>query len=63
MDINATLERLRRLAIDATRIAENEPHRDTSHIADEMAELFQALDTWLARGGLLPAAWTIGRAK
>lgn len=52
MDPNATLARLRTLAALAfPTLAE----------IIEMAELFDALDTWMSKGGFLPAAWSVGR--
>jgi hypothetical protein len=48
MDPNETLRRLRELA-----------RRDSDHpvYSPEWPELFQALDQWISRGGLLPDAW------
>lgn len=57
MDPNATLRELRDIftLIKAHR-------RMTSEQLDHAAELFEALDGWLARGGFLPAAWRVGLA-
>lgn len=62
MDPNKTLARMRLIA---TRLvthadAKDEVARDD---ADELAELFGALDTWLERGGFMPADWAKARIK
>lgn len=49
MDPNATLAELRALVMDGGAEFED-PQR--------AAELFNALDEWITRGGFLPAAWT-----
>lgn len=53
MDPNATLARLRILAGNVSFLTLTE--------TEEMAELFDALDTWMSKGGFLPAAWSVGR--
>jgi flagellin-like hook-associated protein FlgL len=59
MDPNATLERLRQLAVQVL----NPDHQDAlgDEIAEEMAELVRVLDDWMSAGGFLPAAWRQGR--
>lgn len=54
MDPNETLRRLRRLQEKFQTGGRMENSRD---LADEMAELFEALDGWLSKGGFLPDAW------
>jgi hypothetical protein len=49
MDPDAALARLRELA----QLLLESPEPDAS----ELAETFQGLDQWLARGGFKPAAW------
>jgi hypothetical protein len=53
MDINETLRRLRELS---KKILESEGNGDRGEQV-EMAELFEALDKWIAAGGFLPIAW------
>lgn len=55
MDPNATLEELRNLASLAADQHGGDP--DADYLAARMAELFQALDEWLSKGGFAPAAW------
>ena len=57
MDPYETL-RLLRLTIKQMRVDES-PQIRQAH-AEEIAEYFEALDTWLSRGGALPAAWRGG---
>lgn len=56
MDPNANISEQRRIAarVKATRDAGGEVDGDD---ADRLAELVDALDIWLARGGFLPDAW------
>lgn len=49
MDPNAALAELRALVADG--------HETDSDDHDRIAELVRALDTWISRGGFLPAAW------
>lgn len=58
MDPNATLRRMRQLtaAIHAADDAAD-PHA-AAEAATELAELFDALDKWLSRGGFRPSAWS-----
>ena len=49
MDPNATLARIRELTDPGTVIGHDE--------GAELAELVEALDRWLTRGGPLPEAW------
>lgn len=53
MDPNATLARLRELAADGTHLTMTE--------TEEMAELFEALDAWMSKGGFMPSDWSWGR--
>ena len=55
MDPNAALETARRLAGEIT--GGGLDAADLADLAEELAETFQALDEWLARGGFKPAAW------
>ena len=52
MDPDVTLDRLQRMyrSILSTGV-------EGFHIANDMAELVEALDGWLSRGGFLPADW------
>ncbi len=50
MDVNETLRRLR-------EAIQNEQIAGDGSYADEIAELFAALDEWLTRGGALPSDW------
>ena len=52
MDPNATLADLRRLTI---LLLVNPNNGDDAAV--RMAELFEALDSWIARGGFLPQTW------
>lgn len=52
MDPNETLRRIRELS---RRILDDGPLND--HVNEELAELCEALDEWLSRGGFLPKAW------
>lgn len=51
MDPDETLRELRRLSAEAA--LGNDTHRNER----ELRWLFDSLDTWLATGGFLPAAW------
>ena len=59
MDPNANLERCRRLANRLIAQEENQRRSGDNHdtAGYELAELFQALDEWISRGGFLPRAW------
>lgn len=50
MDPNANLAELRELASAQLNGGQTDP--------DRMAELVEALDEWITRGGFLPADWT-----
>lgn len=52
MDPNETLNDLRIM----TRSVLNNGAESTS-VVDDMAELFEALDDWLSKGGFLPDVW------
>ena len=53
MDPNATLERLRELVGETFKAETDE---EKAGLADEMAELVEALDGWMLAGGFSP--WT-----
>lgn len=57
MDPSANLAEMRRIV---ARVNEGD---STDHSADlvRLAELFDALDNWIAGGGFLPTAWAKGR--
>ena len=55
MDPNATLSRLRELVLE---IDNTDDCEDKANLANEAAELFSGLDSWLRIGGAHPAAWT-----
>jgi hypothetical protein len=56
MDPDVTLARLRETVGNwQQKGADN--LKDPIAEAQEMADLFEALDTWIAKGGFLPAAW------
>jgi hypothetical protein len=55
MDVNATLAEARRLA-DAILQGSQSAAVQTRR-ALRLADLVEALDGWLSRGGCLPAAW------
>lgn len=66
MDPDVTLRRLRELAGEIEAIADKPTEAGAAHAAAqsslaslsaELAELFDALDDWILRGGFLPAAW------
>lgn len=52
MDPNTTLDRIRELS---RLILDDAP--DTPQLADELAGMCDALDTWLAKGGFPPRRW------
>lgn len=53
MDPNCNLEEQREIA---ARILKNEGSAATSDVL-RLAELVQALDEWITKGGFLPQAW------
>lgn len=53
MDVETTLGQLREKCAEA--LAESGAKR--TDLVDEVAELFDALDNYLTKGGDLPAAW------
>ena len=55
MDPNEALGKARRLAAQIMNGAQ--PAEELADLAEELAEAFQALDTWLLRGGFKPEAW------
>jgi hypothetical protein len=60
MDPNVTLKELRTLTKQTIHLSEN-PEVGVEHdlvgLSMELAERFEALDTWIRRGGFLPADW------
>ena len=56
MDPNATLALLRDAAALVLHLADTDDNGVLEPVV-EMAELVDALDTWLTRGGFLPDAW------
>jgi len=56
VDPNETLSRLRALAAEILATADRSTDGDDPE-GVAMAELFQALDEWIERGGFLPAPW------
>lgn len=58
MDPNANLEEQRQIV--ATLLAG--PCGDADNLGMRLAELAQALDEWITKGGFLPADWQKGRA-
>jgi hypothetical protein len=58
MDPNQNLKQQRELAAQIIRLRDKDaPHDQIADVADELAELVQALDGWLSRGGFLPSEW------
>ena len=60
MDPDTVLNALRQLT-SRTEETGRDPQADWSDLATEALAGVEALDTWLARGGALPAAWTTHR--
>lgn len=60
MDPNETLRRLRELLSTRQNLDDDDQDNDQEliRVGDDIAELVEALDTWLTKGGFLPAAWT-----
>ena len=56
MDPNANLDEQLRLA---NKILRSDKWTDAD--AERLAELVEALDGWIDRGGFLPQHWSIGR--
>jgi hypothetical protein len=54
MDPNANLEEMREIA---KTILSGEEY-DTGYDAVRLAELVEALDEWITKGGFLPKAWS-----
>jgi Ser/Thr protein kinase RdoA (MazF antagonist) len=63
MDPNANLEQQRRIIarMHALSSAENMSADDMAELGAELAELAEALDEWLTRGGFTPSAWSVRR--
>ena len=68
MDPEITLHELRELVAEAEQVqhlvatelawtAEQAQQAKLAHLAVSLAEKFDALDTWLSKGGFAPAAW------
>ncbi len=60
MDPNAALDELRALAAEQNA-APVRSQADEAATAARMADLFQALDQWISRGGFLPVAWKLAQ--
>ncbi len=60
MDPNAALAELRRLVIinNNDSSVTNREQAVIDARLDRMADLFEALDGWITRGGFLPTEWT-----
>jgi hypothetical protein len=58
MDVNETLRMLRTMADGLIHESDSgaSPER-VAAIGDTLAELVQAMDQWLSRGGFLPTDW------
>lgn len=63
MDPNETLRRLRQLVDELEPASEDPEPGEYYRIASEATVLFDALDGWLSRGGLLPRDWTTGQVS
>ena len=57
MDPNAALENAREAARGVIEAIDNGNIQALDVSASNLAEAFQALDTWLLRGGFKPDAW------
>jgi hypothetical protein len=57
VDPDANLEELRRLVHEQEYISRTEETGDLYDRAERMAELIQALDEWMVKGGFPPMAW------
>jgi len=59
MDPDANLAQQRMLAARIMRLtdADKIDHDAITHAAGRLAELVDALDTWIVRGGAMPARW------
>ena len=60
MDPNETLRCLRALSKQIIKENENEEMPDNGM---HMANIFQALDEWIVKGGFLPQDWQKGQTK
>jgi hypothetical protein len=64
MDPDANLEELRALSAAMIKAYDSEDSNGIDQDdAARLAELVQALDAWITRGGFLPTAWQKGEAK
>lgn len=61
MDPNANLAEQLRLANRV--LTDDMPDERRREAAHRLAELVEALDEWVRRGGALPTAWTTGRGQ
>lgn len=57
MDPDANLAEQRRLAAALRDEARTRSHDDLARKAQRLAELVEALDGWMSRGGFAPRAW------
>lgn len=57
MDPNANLEEMRRLADQIIAADGCDDARIPPNAAERLAELVQALDAWISKGGFLPRDW------
>lgn len=57
MDPNEALKRMRELAREAMAAESGGEPADLGRMS-ELAEQFQALDSWLTNGGFLPDGWS-----
>lgn len=62
MDPDAALDELLDLANQAIRLSDHDIRPPSVDIA-RLAELVDALDSWLASGGLMPRRWVTGRQQ
>lgn len=59
MDPDATLREMRELSSKMQKEYQDEDSNGIDQEnADRLAELFQALDEWISRGGTKPYAWS-----
>jgi hypothetical protein len=62
MDPNETLRRLRELLSTRQNLDLDDPDNDQEliRVGDDIAELVEALDDWITKGGFLPKDWASG---
>lgn len=64
MDPNANLRELRDTITEINKCHDLDHPREScacADLADRLAELTEAMDGWLSRGGFLPSDWAKGR--